>query len=294
MTRSAFTKRLIRSGLAVVLVAAAAGPVAAAPAAAPPRSGKIVLAPHRAIYDLTLSKTLGRGIDAVRGRILYDFSGNACDGYALNFRQVSELNSLEGKSTLSDVRSTTWEDGAAKKFRFNSENLIDDMQKSVVDGQAERDKRAVSISLSKPENKTIIAPVNAVFPTEHMRRIIEAALAGRSTLHFPVYDGSETGEKLFNTLTVIGHVISPGSQPPDDAAAHVPALAKLRRWPITVSYFERESKKQEQTGEETPVYTTSFELYENGVSRALVIDNSDIIVTGKMTSIDLKTPKPCK
>ena len=59
----------------------------------------------------------------MRGRILYDFSGNACDGYQLQFRQVSELNSGEGKTALSDLRSTTWEAGNAKTFRFNSENL---------------------------------------------------------------------------------------------------------------------------------------------------------------------------
>ena len=34
----------------------------------------------------------------VRGRILYDFGGNACQGYSLEFRQVSELDSGEGKS----------------------------------------------------------------------------------------------------------------------------------------------------------------------------------------------------
>ena len=36
-------------------------------------------------------------MSAVRGRILYDFSGSACEGYALQFRQVSELDSGEGK-----------------------------------------------------------------------------------------------------------------------------------------------------------------------------------------------------
>ena len=69
------------------------------------------------------SRMAAGSIEAVRGRILYDFSGNACDGYALQFRQVSELDSGEGKAALSDLRSTTWEDAAAKTFRFNSENL---------------------------------------------------------------------------------------------------------------------------------------------------------------------------
>ncbi len=283
-------KRLILSALAAGFVAAAVQ----CPAVAAPPAGPVFLAPHRAVYDLKLLKSHGsRGIDAVRGRILYDFSGSACEGYALNFRQVSALDSLEGKSTLSDLRSTTWEDGAAKTFRFNSENLLDDQQTDAVDGSAERDSNAVSVRLSKPKTKRFTEPVNAVFPTEHMRRIIEAARAGKSILDFPVYDGSETGEKLYNTLTVIGAPIPPGSKPPDDAAADIPALAKLTRWPVTISYFERESAQKQQTGEQTPVYAIGFELYENGISRKLLLDYTDFTITGKMTSLDLKKAKPC-
>ena len=125
-----------------------------------------------------------------------------------------------------------------------------------------------------------------------MRRIIEAARAGKSILEFPVYDGSETGEKLYNTLTVIGAAIPPGTKPPDDAS-NVPALAKLTRWPVTISYFERESAAKEQTGEQMPVYAIGFELYENGISRALLLDYTDFTISGKMTSLDLKKSKPC-
>ncbi len=81
------------------------------------------LAPHRAVYDLKLAQTRGNATVAARGRILYDFSGNACEGYALQFRQVSELDNGEGKVALSDLRATTWEDGAAKKLRLQLAEL---------------------------------------------------------------------------------------------------------------------------------------------------------------------------
>ena len=61
--------------------------------AAAPRAAAVALASHRAVYDLKLASTRGkRAMNAVRGRILYDFSGSACEGYALQFRQVSELD----------------------------------------------------------------------------------------------------------------------------------------------------------------------------------------------------------
>ena len=91
------------------------------------RSGATALASHRAVYDLKLSTTRGkRAMNAVRGRILYDFSGSACEGYALQFRQVSELDSGEGKVIVSDLRATSWEDGAAKRLRFHSQNFFDE------------------------------------------------------------------------------------------------------------------------------------------------------------------------
>jgi hypothetical protein len=287
MNTIAQVTRLLLPALALALVAGES------PAA--PVGDKVVLAPHRAVYDLKLSKTHGsRSIEAVRGRILYDFTGNSCDGYALQFRQVSELDSGEGKAALSDLRSTTWEDAAAKTFRFNSENLVNEQQTDAVDGHAERNGDAVAVSLSKPKEKRFTEPVDAVFPTEHMRRIIVAAREGKSILEFPVYDGSESGEKLYNTLTVIGRAIPAGAKTPDDAGAKIPAMGKLARWPVTISYFERQSEKAEQTGEQTPVYSIGFELYENGISRALTLDYPGFTISGKMTSLEMKQEKPCK
>ena len=274
---------------ACLAVVAAGQPVAAAPPA-----DRVLLAPHRAIYDLKLAKSRGsRGIEGVRGRILYDFSGSACEGYQLQFRQVSELDSGEGKAALSDLRSTTWEDGDGRKFRFNSENLFNERRTDIVDGHADRNENAVAVSLSKPKERNFTVPHSAVFPTEHMRRIIAAAREGKSVLEFPVYDGSESGEKLYNTLTVIGHPIEPGGKVLNDASAKVPALAKLARWPVTISYFDKTEKKSEQSGEETPVYSITFELFENGISRSLILDYTDFTISGEMTSLEMKNSKPC-
>jgi hypothetical protein len=290
MTLCAKSEKLVRSTLLIAAIVI----VPFGSLKATLSSGQVILAPHRVIYDLRLSKSYGtRGVDSVRGRILYDFSGNACDGYQLQFRQVSELASAEGKVTISDLRSTTWEDGAAQQFRFNSESLLDDQRTEAVDGHAERRTSAVNVKLTKPKVETFSIPARAVFPTEHMRRIILAAREGKNILEFPVFDGSETGEKLYNTLTVIGHPIAPDEKPPDDATGKMPQLAKLSRWPVNISYFDIKGENSEQLGEQTPVYSISFELYENGVSRALVLNYTDFVIAGEVTSLDMKAVKPC-
>jgi hypothetical protein len=251
----------------------------------------IVLAPHRAVYDLSLGKARDTAqVANVSGRILYDFAGNACDGYTLQFRQVSEVDSGEGKVSTSDLRSTTWEGGDAKRFNFTSENFLDQKLVDTVDGHAEHGTKT-TIDLAKPEHKVLDIDASVVFPTEHMVRIIEAARAGKTILDFPVFDGSDNGEKVYDTLTVIGRKLATDERKHDDAAQGLASLDGMARWPVTISYFEK--GKSTKGGEQTPVYAIGFELYENGISRALTLDYNDFVVTGKLSSLDLKDIKPC-
>lgn len=252
-------------------------------------TAKSELASHRAIYELKLATSRGKSTISARGRILYDFSGSACEGYKLEFRQVSELNNGEGKVTLSDLRSNTWEDGAGKNYRFNSQNYLNQRLIDDVDGRAERQSKFIEVRLTKPKDTKVDLDATIVFPTEHVRRIIEAARAGKTILEFPVYDGSESGQKVYNTLTVIGHTIPPDQNVPTDATAGQAALAGMIRWPVTVSYFDRNAKP----GEQLPVYAISFELYENGISRALLLDYNDFAISGELSKLEIKDTKPC-
>src|SRR6195952_3880949 len=146
---------------------------------------------HQALYELSLVKSRGsNSINGARGRILYNFSGSACEGYTSEFRQVSELDSGEGKVTLSDLRSTSWEDGAGKSYRFKIDTRMNDADSSPVDGVAERDGDHVTVKLKQPVSKTFTLDGNTVFPTEQIKRIVAAAKQGKSILELSVYDGS--------------------------------------------------------------------------------------------------------
>ncbi|HEY2213025.1 MAG TPA: cell envelope integrity EipB family protein [Bradyrhizobium sp.] len=249
---------------------------------------------HQALYDLSLVKSRGsNSINSARGRILYNFSGSACEGYTSEFRQVSELDSGEGKVTLSDLRSTSWEDGAGQSYRFKIDARMNDADSSPVDGVAERSGDHITVKLKQPASKTFTLDGDTVFPTEQIQRIITAARQGKSVLELMVYDGSDNGEKVYNTLSVIGQPI-PGDRTiaaPDPSTAN-DVMKSLTRWPVTVSYYDRDAKAKD--GEQTPVYSMSFELYENGVSRALVLDYNDFVISGALGKFDVKDSKPCK
>ncbi|MDB5565003.1 MAG: hypothetical protein JWP84_1569 [Tardiphaga sp.] len=287
MRRTCPISRLQAGALALTLAAAVAPGLAHAAANAS-------FMAHQALYELKLLKSRGNAtINSANGRILYNFTGSACEGYTSDFRQVSELDSGEGKNTLSDLRSTSWEDGAGKSYRFKIDTRMNDGDASAIDGIAERDGDHVTVKLKQPVVKTFTLAGSTVFPTEQIHRIIDAARAGKSVLELSVYDGSDTGEKVYNTLTVIGQPI-PGDRKiaEPDPSTDSNAMKSLTRWPVTVSYYDQSAKPN--SGEQTPVYAMSFELYENGVSRSLVLDYNDFVIAGTMGKFNVKDSKPCK
>ena len=75
-------RSMIGAGILVLACAGAADTAPLAPtAAAPPAAETVVLAPHRAFYNLKLARSSGgRAVNDVNGRISYEFSGSTCEG----------------------------------------------------------------------------------------------------------------------------------------------------------------------------------------------------------------------
>jgi hypothetical protein len=260
--------------------------------AAPPPQAKTVLTKemplvsHRAVYELALVKSVGsKSPTAAHGRIAFDFTGSACDGYVQNFRQLTELQPAEGPTRVSDMHSATYEDADGRNFDFKIQTSIDSGAAESVDGKAWKSAAGhLSVNLDKPKHSKFELDSSVVFPTEHLKRILAAAEAGENLLEVKVYDGSETGEKVYETTTYIGHPIA---DPAVEKAAHIPQLDNIRRWPVSISYFEGGKK------DDAPSYILSFDLYENGISRALRLDYGDFVLAGEMSSLELLSEPAC-
>jgi hypothetical protein len=65
-------------------------------------------------------------------------------------------------------------------------------------------------------------------------------------------------------------------------------LERVPRWPVAISYFE------EGRADPTPSYTISFELYENGISRALKLDYGEFALKGDVARFELMPEKACQ
>ena len=166
------------------------------------------------------------------------------------------------------------------------ESKVDNKGVEEIDGAASKSgDGALSVRLMRPQPSRLDLDQDVVFPTEHIVRIIEAAKAGERTLSLKAFDGSDTGRKVFQTLTIIG---KEASAQPSEKAAQAAQLKNLKRWPVTISYFD-EGKK-----DSAPAYTLSFELYENGVSRALKLDYGDFVLAGEMKKLEFLPATACK
>ena len=265
--------------VALCLGALASPGLAEGPAPAPGKSTADPLVPlvaHRASYTLSLAQSKGsKSPTSARGRLYYEFSGSARDGYSQVFRQMTEIQPAEGATRLSDMRSATFENG--KDFSFYVKTISDDNAPDIVGGQAVKKKNDVlDITLNKPTAETIGVDNAVLFPTEHLKRIIIAAKAGQQMLLVKVFDGSDDGKKVYDTTTIIGRPIVGAAD-----EVHVAGMDRMRRWPVTISYFENGKK------DEDPIYTLGFELYENGVSRSLRFDYGDFSLAGKMSNLEL-------
>ncbi len=248
------------------------------------------LASHRAIYVITLGETASTRMPnsqtpvAAAGLIAYEFTGSSCDGYASNFRQSTQLQRSEGDPISSDIRALAFEDGDAKSLKFQIDTqTAGDVSPAVVGSAKRADSGEITVALSKPSADTLRLGTGVLFPTEHIERIIAEAKQGGGVMEARVYDGSDTGKKVFHTLTVIGKEAS--GPTPDTAFSDT--LGKIRRWPVTVSYFDEAAR------DAPPEYILSFDLYENGVSGTLKLDYGAFALSAKLSKLEMLPTPAC-
>ncbi len=288
MTQSIFGRgRSAPTGaLAVVAVCALA------PAAAAAGQGGISLAPHRAVYEMSLATTRGgSGVTAVKGRMVYELTGSACEGYTQNMRFVTQMVNQNGTAMITDLRSSSWEEGNGRRFRFNSSQFRDEKPTETTAGDAARANTAddVKVELTKPAKKGLSLSARVYFPVQHSIALLQAAKEGKTTFRADLYDGSEKGDKVYDTVSIIGRLRPPGTNQKLPRVKDADALDQLQAWPVAIGYFEPGSDKIDAL----PVYELSFLFFENGVSRKLFIDYGEFAIQGELKEITFHPPSKC-
>lgn len=287
------------NGLAIGAVAAmgltaiSALPYAIADARAQASPKEVVFAPHRAVYDLSLDTTKsGSGVAGVNGRIVYELSGNACEGYAQSMRFVTQTLNQEGEIQTTDLRTSSWEEVPAKRLRFSTSTFQNDIPAEQTQGMAKRAQGtgAAKVDLVRPQKREAQLPGNIYFPIQHSMAIVQAARAGQTIFAADLFDGSETGDKIYATSTAIGHQTKPGAGPVLSLAKGVDGLDRVPSWPISVSYFA----SNQGPGDAVPLYEMSYRFHDNGVTSSLRINHGDFAISGELKELTYFEASPCK
>lgn len=260
----------ISGGLMVAVFALEAVPAIAAPS--------VMLAPHRAVYDLQLDKADDKtGISGLKGRMVYEFNGSACEGYTTNFRFVTQIDMEEQPQRLTDQQTTTFEAGDGKQFSFVNKTFVDKDLIKEVRGNAELQAKNLQVKLSQPLKSDIeLAKTN--FPTKHLTEIIGKAEKGEKFYQTTIFDGSEDANRIVSTTVMLGKE----QAVKDDEYKSLGEMGKDKFWPVTIAYFD---DKENQDG--MPIYRINFKLYRNGVTRDLFMDYGDFSMRGKLVKLDL-------
>lgn len=253
---------------------------------APALAGPSNLLPHRAVYDLTLKEASERsGITNMIGRMVYEFNGSSCDGYTVNFRFVTEIDTGEAVR-IADQQTTTYENINSHTFNFVTKSYVNQSLDHEIKGKAALEGKELKVEIDKPSKIGLELPA-ARFPTEHMLELIAKARQGQRFYQSRIFDGSDEANEALVTTTVLGK-LQPAGTAVDPEFKGASLLAKQDFWPVAISYFNEQNKN-----DGTPIYSINFKLYENGVTRDLTMDYGDFSLSGKLANLELFDQAPC-
>ena len=278
-----------RGGVAVAIVGVW---FAALPLAGGAAASTMALVPHRAIYDLTLARAEpSTSMVAAAGRLVFEINGSACEGYSVDFRNVTRVTDRDGVARVTDMRSTTRETISPPTLDFDHQTFVEGTLATEVAGLAEAKASGVSVEVRKPK-ETSHSLARAIFPTAHTRLILDAAAEGERILEASVYDGGDEASTVYETATVIGprETGLPGASDAEKAAlAEVPGVMEMGAWRLVISYFQAGGAD----GERSPEYELTFTLLENGISYDVSFNYGAFTLAGDLTELNLGTMRAC-
>ena len=218
-------------------------------------AGAAEIAPHRALYTMTLGATHGdAGVTAASGTMAYQW-GETCEGWTMEQRYRLKMGSAESPDVSISSNFVTWE--------------------AKLDGPG----KGGSVDFEMPEAKNLKLPPGVLFPSAHTIFLIDKAQAGENFLSKQVFDGATA-----DGAVLVSAVIGPRVEPDAESAKKSPLLNRPG-WRVRLAFFPADQKA------EKPDYELGMLLLDNGVSRDMTIDYGDYSIRAKLDDIEA-LPKP--
>jgi hypothetical protein len=268
---------LPRRGLRVVaafLVAATGAPRLASAAE---------IAPHRALYRMTLGAVRNdSGVVDAHGAMVYQW-GETCDGWTIEQRYRLKLHYVQSGDADIYSRFVTWESKDGLRYRFNEKEMRNGDTNQEIHGEAQLDgpgKGGVA-RFSEPRPETMRLTPGVLFPSAHTILLIDKARAGTNFISRQVFDGSAE-ENAVQVSAFIG-----GAAAVDPVSTELNPLLMRPGWHMRLAFFPADAKAEE------PDYELGMVLLDDGVSRDMVIDYGDYSIRAKLDAIEALQKPSC-
>jgi EipB-like len=245
------------------------------------------IVPHRALYDLTgINLEKKSGMTAVVGKLAYEVTGSSCDGWSTTYRIANRYEKTEGGTQLSDTQVTAWEAGDGSEMTINQKNYLDQFLSEETSLTARTVPNSEgTVQQTRPSETTFKIPEKAMFPIAHLKKLLESAAKGTGRDSTMLFDGSDK-ESTFRSVSIIGALQSGKTR--GTIAEAVQEMANMPSWPVTTGYY-----KIPDQNVELPDYQSSYVVFENGVSTALLFDYGTYQLRGVLVKLDMLPVEKC-
>ncbi|RFC62424.1 DUF1849 family protein [Fulvimarina endophytica] len=270
------------------------------------------LLPHRAVYDLALDQATQTDFDSIDGRIVVEITQRSCEAYELDYRFVARFLT-DRELTVVDQHIELEEPVEGESLRFSSKSTVDGLGEQASAGTATTRDGRTQVDYREPDERDVDIPA-AAFPIAHTRNLIDAARSGAFVYETAIFDGDAEAEKETRSTSIIASLAAPGGSQatadetavaeerqedgpagkeregtPAEDSAGARALRDHERWRVSEAYYDKTG-----SADGAPDFTTSYTLYDNGVSDDLTMNFDGYSLTGSMSEFTPLGAEDCK
>jgi hypothetical protein len=251
---------------------------------APPGLGAVELLPHRAVYRMSLiSATRGSQVVGADGAMFYRFA-QACDGWTIENRTYLRLTYESGADAETVWNYASWEANDGLGFRFHARYDQDGRIVERLDGEADLSGKgaAGTARFVRPAETVVDLPEGTLFPTEHMRKLMDVAAAGGKSLTEVVFDGASLDNPF-----LVNALLGPLSQADADALAAATGLAPAPAWWTRMAFFPYFSSTM------LPEFELGAEYRADGVADSITQHFDDFSLKVRLKELEVLPPPDC-
>jgi len=243
-------------------------------------------ASYRAVYELQpIRIDQGLKVTPIDGELAYEVNGSECAGWTVTSDLLNRSAEAELGMRVSEIKSQSFETNDGLLMTVSQQETVNshlvDNQEIKIHKDAPDATASGTVAGSKSLNFTIAS--GSIFPTQHQKKLLEAAMKGETRDVSNVYDGSD-GSKQFRIVSFIGkkHPAAEQSRP------ELAPLSKLASWSLQLGYYPIDDSQTE-----TPEFQATFNLFENGISTEMLFDYGSYAMRAKLSKLEILAAPKC-